>query len=526
MLKKCLMFSALVVSLMPRPSEGRVVRIVVEQKRVFAGGMAFGAVGPYERLDGTAFFEVDPKDPLNAVIVNINKAPKNAKGMVEFTAPFFILKPVDMAKGNHKIFYAINNRGGKQGLGYFNFSPAGDGVNNPLTAADAGDGFLMRLGYTVVDAGWGGDVTDGGNRLFAKFPIATEPDGRPIVAPVRIEYSDRTIPAKGTFSMPLEGAANFAAYPAAETDTSRATLTVRQSQNGSKTPIPADKWAFGTCAEGRDSLKANDTNICLFDGFKPDQLYELIYPAKNPIVMGLAYAVTRDLGSFLRYETKDDAGNPNPLAADATRVGITRAYSFGSSSTGMYQREFLYLGFNEDQAHRKVFDAIWIHKPGTHRLFANVEFADPNTYSRQDDRHDFLSTSYPPLTFAVTTDPISHVRDGLAKRPNTDPLIFQVDTENEFWEMRASLNATDGLGQPVRPPDNVRLYYLSGFQHAGNNPPTAFPAPNGNCQNPVNPNYHGPSVRALLMALDAWADRGVKPPDSNYPQSKTARWWR
>ena len=107
----------------------------------------------------------------------------------------------------------------------------------------------------------------------------------------------------------------------------------------------------------------------------------------------------------------------------------------------MYQREFLYLAFNEDQGHRKVFDAIWIHKPGTHRLFANVEFADPNTYSRQDDRHDFLSTSYPPLTFAVTTDPISKVRDGLAKRPNTDPLIFQVDTENEFWEMRASLNA-------------------------------------------------------------------------------------
>jgi hypothetical protein len=517
MLKKCLMFSALLVSLVPRSSEGRVVRFVVEQKRVFAGGNAFGAVGPYERLDGTAYFEVDPTDPLNAIIVNISKAPKNAKGMVEFSAPFFILKPVDIAKGNHKLFYAINNRGGKQGLGYFNFSPAGEGINNPLTAADAGDGFLMRLGYTVVDAGWEGDVTAGGNRLFGKFPIAKEPDGRPIVAPVRIEYSDRTIPVKGSFTLPLEGAANFAAYPAADVDTSHATLTVRQSQNGARSAIPADKWAFGTCAAGRDSLKADDTNICLFDGFKADRLYELIYRAKNPIVMGLAYAVTRDLGSFLRYQTKDDAGNPNPLAADAARVGINRSYSFGSSSTGMYQREFLYLGFNEDQAHRKVFDAIWIHKPGTHRLFANVEFADPNTYSRQDDRHDFLSTSYPPLTFAVTTDPISHVRDGLAKRPNTDPLIFQVDTENEFWEMKASLNVTDGTGQPVRLPDNVRLYYLSGFQHAGNNPPAAFPAPNGNCENAVNPNYHGPSVRALLMALDAWADRGVKPPESNYP---------
>src|SRR5262249_36601925 len=226
------------------------------------------------------------------------------------------------------------------------------------------------------------------------------------------------------------------------------------------------------------------------------------------------------IGSFLRYATKDDSGTPNPLASEATRVGITHSYSFGSSSTGMYQREFLYLGFNEDEAHRKVFDALWIHKPGTHRLFANVEFADPNTYSRQDDRHDFLSTSYPPLTFAVTTDPISKIRGGLARKPNTDPLIFQSDTDNEFWMMKASLNVTDGRGQSVPIPDNVRLYFLSSFQHGGNNPPTEFPAPKGNCQLPTNPVFHGPVLRALLAALDAWADRGIKPPDSNYPMLK------
>src|ERR1700751_4298692 len=185
-----------------RPCQARVVRFVVEQTRSFAGGMSFGDVGPYQRLDGTAYMEVDPHDPLNAVIVNLDKAPKNARGMVEFSAPFFILKPQDVAKGNHKVFYVVNNRGGKQALSYFNFAPAGEGVNNPLTAADVGDGFLMRLGYTVVDAGWQGDVTAGGNRLSGRFPVATESDGRPIVAPVRIEYSDRTIPAKGTFSLP------------------------------------------------------------------------------------------------------------------------------------------------------------------------------------------------------------------------------------------------------------------------------------------------------------------------------------
>ena len=513
MSKKLSILLALVTSLAPRPSEARVVRFVVEQKRPLAEGTTFGSAGAYERLDGTAYFEVDPKDPLNAIIVNLDKAPRNARG-IEFSAPFVVLKPVDLAKGNHKIFYAINNRGNQQAISYFNF---GRGGNNPLTAADVGDGFLMRLGYTIVDAGWQGDLVTGGGRLIPKFPVATQPDGSPIVAKVRIEYSDRTIPDKGTFTLPLEGAANFKAYPVADSNTAHATLTVRDSVSGAKTPVPSDHWAFGTCTTGKASLVANDTNICLFDGFRADRLYELIYQAKNPIVMGLAYAVTRDVGSFLRYATKDDAGNANPLAESATRVGITRVYSFGSSESGEYQREFLYLAFNEDEAHRKVQDALWVHKSGTHRLFANVAFADPNTYAEEDDRHDFLGTSYPPFTYAVTTDPISKIRDGLSKRPQTDPLIFQTDTESEFWEMKDSLNVVDSAGHTVPIPNNVRLYLLSSLQHGGNNPPRSFPGEDAMCQNPTNPVYHGPTLRALLVALDAWADMGIKPPESNYP---------
>jgi hypothetical protein len=508
MCTKAVILLALATSLAPRTADARVVRFVVEQKRPLAEGMSFGSVGAYERLDGTAYFEVDPKDPLNAVIVNLDRTPRNARGMVEFSSPFVILKPVDMAKGNHKIFYAINNRGNQQAISYFNF---GRGGNNPLTGADVGDGFLMRLGYTIVDAGWEGDLVPGGGRLVPKFPVATQPDGSPIVAKVRVEYSDRTIPNKGTFTLPLEGAANFKAYPTADTNTARATLTVRDGVNGPKTVVPADKWAFGTCATGKASLVSNDSNICLFDGFRADRLYELLYQAKNPIVMGLAYAVTRDVGSFLRYETNDTAGNPNPL------TGITRIYSFGGSQSGEYQREFLYLGFNEDEAHRRVQNALWVHKSGTHRLFANVEFADPNTYALEDDRHDFLGTSYPPFTYAVTTDPISKIRDGLSKRPQTDPFVFQTDTESEFWEMKDSLNVVDGRGHAVPIPNTVRLYLLSSLQHGGNNPPRSFPGASGMCENPTNPVYHGPTLRAVLMALDAWADKGVKPPDSNYP---------
>ncbi len=503
-------------SLVASLAEARVVRFVVEQRRTFADGMTFGQTGPYERLDGTVHMEVDPADPLNAVIVNLDKAPRNARGRVEFSSPFFMLKPVEMGRGNGKIFYGVNNRGNKLESGLrWNYVQAS---NNPLTAADAGDGFLMRLGYTIVDAGWQGDVAPGNDRLFPDLPVARNTDGTPIVASIRVELSDREIPAAGTFTLPLKGSPNFRPYPTADLNPAHAGLTVRTAVNGPKTAIPADHWAFGRCPGGKAHLVSSPTDICLFDGFKGDRIYELTYAAKDPIVMGLGYAVTRDVASFLRYHARDDEGNPNPLAAGATTVGVRRAYGSGTSSTGMYMRDFLYLGFNEDEQHRKVFDAVNIHIPGTHRLLANVQFADPNTYARQDDRNDFLSTSYPPLTFAVTTDPISGITDGILKRPKTDPLVIETDTENEFWNFKASLNVHDGRGRPVALPDNVRLYFLSGFQHGGGDPEAAVPGPTGMCANPTNPNYHGPTHRAVLMALDAWADRGVAPPKSRYPR--------
>src|SRR5262245_2095909 len=232
-------------------SEARVVGFVVEQTRTFAEGINFGVVGQYQRVDGTAYFEVDPFDPLNSQVIDIADTPRNPRGMVEFSSPFFILKPADMGRGNGKIFYVINNRGNKQALGYFNYSLAG---NDPITAADAGDGYLMRLGYTVVDAGWQGDVAPGNNRLFPNFPVATQPGGSPIIAAVRIEYSDRTIPQAGTFTLTLEGDPSFRSYETADTNTAHSTLTVRDSVQGVKVPIPSDRWAFGTCPTGPGSL--------------------------------------------------------------------------------------------------------------------------------------------------------------------------------------------------------------------------------------------------------------------------------
>jgi alpha/beta hydrolase family protein len=501
---------ALSLPVMARHAEARVVRLVVEKTQPFAGGKTFGAAGEFERLDGTVYFEVDPKDPLNALIVNLDRVHRNAKGLVEFSAPFFIVKPKDMTRGNRKIFYGINNRGNNIEFGHTTWPTL-----SPGTPPESGDILALRLGYAYVDAGWAGDVETTANRLGANLPVAVQPDGRPIVAPIRIEYS-------GTgFTLPLKGNDRFRTYEAADTTTARATLTVRDAVSGPRKTIAADRWAFGKCPSGKESLVPTTTDLCLFDQFQADRIYELTYQAKNPTVMGLGYAVTRDLASFLRYSVKDDAGNVNPLAQDASTVGIRRAYAFGSSSTGMYLRDYLYLGFNEDEGHRKVFDAVRIAIPGTHRLFANVEFADPNIYSRQDDHHDFVSYSHPPLTYAVTTDPISGVRDGILKRPATDPLVMQIDTGNEFWQMNASLNVHDGAGKPVPLPDNVRMYFAASHSHTGATGLAARPTAKGICEYPVSgARSHDSLLRALMVALDDWADRGISPPKSVYPDRK------
>ncbi len=524
------------VAAIPRSAEARVARFVVEERVPFAVGVEWGTAGPYERLKGTAYMEVDPRDPLNAVIVNLDKAPRNARGMVAYSSPFLILKPVDMARGNRKIWYGINNRGNCIELSFRAFPP-GASTCNPLTAADAGtNNVLLRDGYTWVDAGWHGDGIQNPNQLFPNFPVATNRDGSPIVGPLRLEYT----PSANTFTQPL--VTGWRPYEAADTNTAHASLTVRDRADAPKVTIPSDRWAFGRCPTGAASLIRTTTDLCLFDGFSAFKIYELIYQAKNPIVMGLAYAVTRDIGSFLRYRTHDDAGNPNPLVVPGAaedderggfggredddergeRTGIRRAYSSGTSSTGMYQREFLYLGFNEDESHRNVFDGVTIYSAATHRLFANVQFAHPTFFSGQDQHHDYTSNSIAPFTFAVTTDPVTGRRDGLLKRPRIDPLVLETDEELVFWQWKASLNVADSAGNPIRMPGNARLYFQNGFGHIRAAGLLAPPQAAGICQNSTQ---GGASIsvtpRALVKLMDDWADEGIAPPESNYPRLET-----
>jgi len=519
----------LAMLLIPGLAESRVVRIeITSVESPTFEGRVFGNVGQYEKLRGKIYGEVAPGDPLNAVIFNLDKAPQNANGMVEYVADLLILKPIDMQKGNGKIYYGINNRGNtSSALLRMNDAP---GTNDPTTAADAGNGFMMRQGYAIVDAGWEGDVLPGNNRMTAEFPVATE-NGAEFIAPILVEFHDRyirdaRIQANGGVSLPLSGSLDFASYESISTDQAVAAAELRVRPSDSTRPgtadipagvvISASDWQFARCsrdpATGVLTSVPSTTDICLPGGFSPDAVYQLIYRAKNPRVMGLGYAVTRDFGSFLRFETADDFGNANPLAQNTSSTGIAHLYALGASSTGMYVRDFIYQGFNGDESHRKVFDAMWTTIPGGHKLYLNYAFGQPNPFSVQHRDRYVPDTSFP-TTYAVTTDPITGVTDGILKRPATDPIVIHTDSGTEYWQFRASLVTNDTLGQPVPIPDTVRIYYFSSRQHG----PAAVPA-QGICQQLSNPLPRGPALRAIMVALDEWVSQGIQPPDSRFPR--------
>ncbi|WNV77003.1 alpha/beta hydrolase domain-containing protein [Geodermatophilus sp. DSM 44513] len=483
------------------------VDLDLSRSEVVAGGHSFGDAGAYEKLVGTIAFRVDPEDPRNAVVTDLDRAPRDADGLVAYDTDFYLLVPQDRSRWNGKLFFEVNNRGNKRTLAYVNSSVASqDRLSDPSTVADLGTGFLLEQGYAVAWAGWEGDVLPGNNRMTIRLPVPTEADGSPITGETVVEFHETDFAADGsTECLPLSGSADFASYPAV-TDRP-AELRVRPSDSprpsGPEIPqgdtVPADAWRF----EG-------DETVCVDGGFRPGTVYELGYTARDPRVMGLGYAATRDVVSFLRHRTADADGDANPLAAGG---GVTHVLGQGISSSGMYLRDFVYQGFNEDTEGRAVFDGVNIHIPGAHKLFLNYRFAQPNPFSTQH-RDRYIPHVGFPFHYGVRQDPVSGRTDGILKRPATDPLVVHTDSSTEYWQFQASLVNTDGFGSDVALPDTVRQYLVSGSQHfaaAG-----AVPSP-GTCQQPSNPTHVGPALRALLVSLDRWVVDGTEPPSSRAP---------
>jgi hypothetical protein len=516
-----------------------ITRFIVQRREPFAKSYEFPVTGAYEKLVGKIYGEVDPKNRLNKVIVNLDKAPRNRRGRVEYWSDFCILKPVDMARGNGKIFYDAPNRGSKRIVSFLNDAPA---TNNPGTLEDAGNGFLMRQGYTIVWCGWQGDLMPQKDWLVMGVPVASN-GGNEILRKVRTEI---VVDEKGIKSQPLSGDDRVKSYEAASRDKSSAYLTVREKSYGQRITIPSSEWEFASCVKhsrtGRETIKPSSKEIYLRSGFKPGHIYEFIYQAKNPLVLGLGFAVVRDLISFLRYQMKDATGKPNPVARGKQAIRLNRsrfenpplylppsrgenkrggnktagmryAYAWGRSQSGRFLRDFVYHGFNEDESQRKVFDAIAPHVAGGGRLFLNYEFARPVTSSQQHTNQ--LEPELFPHAYNILTDAQTGRRDGILKRPKTDPYVFHTQTSTEYWQKRGCLAHTDGKGHDVSPPDKVRIYVIASAQH--NSPFGSEPAKD-DTQQLVNPLPAGDLLRALMVALDLWVTRGVSPPPSQYPR--------
>jgi Alpha/beta hydrolase domain len=485
-------------------------RLVIRKREPFADGHEFPITGAYEKLAGKLYGEVDPKNRLNKMIVNLDKATRNRRGRVEYSSDFCILKPVDMVRGNGKIFFDAPNRGGKRIVAFLNDAPQS---NDPATLEDAGNGFLMRQGYAIVWCGWQGDLMPVKNWLVLNVPVATN-NGKEIVRQTRAEI---VVDEKGVKSQPLSGDDRVESYEAASRDKSIALLTVREKSYGPRIPLPPSEWEFASCVKdsrsGKETIKSSGKHLYLHAGFKPGHIYEFIYAAKNPSVLGVGFAAVRDLVSFLRYQRKDSAGRPNPLATDGKTSGVRYAYGWGRSQSGRFLRDLVYHGFNEDEAHRKVFDAIAPHAAGGGRMFLNYEFARPVTSSQQHTNQ--LDPELFPHAYNVLQDAHTGRRDGILKRPRTDPVVFHTQTSTEYWQKRACLAHTDGKGRDITLPVNVRLYVIASAQH---NSPFGSEAVKEDTQQRINPLPAGDVLRALMVAMDLWVTQGISPPPSQYPR--------
>jgi len=452
-------------------TRAEVTKVTIANRTVVAGGQAFGQVGPYEKLTGTIEFALDPADKHNSRVVDLEHAARAADGRVHFSADLYVLRPVEAQKGNGALLFEIANRGRKGLLGRFN--RAASVSQDPMAAADFGDGFLMKDGYTLVWVGWQFDVQSPLVRIAAP---AADVQGR-------VRYSF-IVDAKQTDTSP----ADLPAYPPLDLNDRTASLTVRDRFWGAPTRINRDKWRF--------DVQNSRVHIVLGDGFEPGRLYEIDYPAGGAKVVGAGMAAIRDAASAFRYRT------------DLPVRGRT-AYIFGASQSGRFLRQFLHDGFNVDEEDRRAFDLVWPHIAGAGQGSFNERFAAPgyNTFS---------ATQFP-FTDLAQAGPRGE-RDGIlaAYRSNQAPKVIYTNTSVEYWGLGRSAALThlslDGA-RDADVPDNVRIYHLAGTQHGE----AAFPPTPGNGQALGNPMPQGNVMRALLRAAHQWVESGTRPPDSRNP---------
>ncbi len=450
-----------VVLLLCASAQGAVTRIEVASRSEFKNGV------PAEVTYGKVYFAVDPKLGPNRIVRDIDLAPKNARGLVEFSADFYMVRP---RAGNGTALVEVSNRGGKGLMNVFDLAQHG------------GDSFLLKNGFTLVWLGWEFDVPNEPGMLRAYLPVASK-GGETISGMIHSEWV-----GEKREDVISTGDRGQTGYEALDPASPKNELFVRDAVAAPRNLIPRAEWQF-----------TDSRHVKLNGGFAPGRLYEIVYEAKNPVVAGLGLAGMRDFVSYLKY-----SGVATPLSAD--RAGIQRAIGFGVSQSGRFLREFLYDGFNESELHRKVFDGVWAHVGGAGRGSFNERFAQPSR-DGQPFVNVFYDVDIPPFDERHLT--------ARASAAHVLPKLFLSHGSYEYWGRCASLiHTTAGGTADVAPAANTRIYFFSGSQHgAGSIPPAKVPA-----QDRANVNDYRYALRALLLAMDRWIKTDGAPPASRFPR--------
>ena len=485
------------LALLAAPAAARVVRVEILTRSDIAG--AFGNAGTYERITGRVYFAFDPNNPENRKIVDLDLAPRNSAGEVEAVSEFVMLRPKDLARSADLAVIDIVNRGG---ITTFIFNLGRNGAASPQSAEFYGDALLMKRGVTIVALAWQWDVPPGGSALHFQAPPAGSAE-RPITGLVR---SDITIDS-ATISIPLgHSLAPTLAYPVADENDPSNVLTVRDDPVGPRTVVPRSAWRFARDSGG---TVVNDPRwVYMSGGFAPGRIYEVVYRAKDPVVVGAGLAAMRDMMSYLKYD---------PSAVAHVRYGI----GYGVSQTGRFIRHFLYQGFNTDEKGRVAFDGFFAHTAGAGRGSFNHRFAQPSR-DAQPYSTFFYPTDVFPFTSVPSLDSVTGRRAGFRDdlRGSGATRVFYVDGGHEYWGRAASLSHTTSDGkQDVGFLPTERRYVISSAQHSS---PGAWPVSENARISGTNAYRGDPldqrlALRALMSSLIDWVEEGKEPPPSLYP---------
>lgn len=465
-----------------------VTRLDIQRRQPYSNGQSFGQVGTYEQLEGTAHFAVDPAHPDNALISDIGLAPRNAVGLVEFSADFRILRPTDPRRGNHTLYLDVLNRGRDRSLALLN-SSGSDQVSNP------GNGFLMRQGFTIAWCGWQHDVPDVPGLMRIHVPNA------PVTGKIAVNFQTNI----RTQVEPLSERGHRP-YPVVDVNDQAAVLTVQDHDEAPSQVVPRDQWAFAKLEH--DQPVPDAEHLYLKGGFEPGKIYQLIYTTNLAPIGGLGLLATRDLVSFLRYA---ESSQGNPCTGE-----IEHAISFGQSQSGRFLRTLLYLGLNLNEDGRTVFDGVIAHVAGARRGEFNQRFAQPSTAVKQSRSNLF------PFTNVSQTDPETGRTDGLLDRltqKGSVPKIFLMNSACEYWFAHANLIHTDiSRTIDIEPGTWVRIYQYAGTQHAsGRYPPADSDQGNGSRGEQLfNWVDYRPALRASLLNLLRWVREDKLPPPSQH----------